>query len=66
MVCCNCGVSTVLQGAKLAPAAAAIAAGLAIRYAVPIPEGLTEQVGWQQQQQQLQEHQFISSAAASL
>ncbi|WIA38713.1 hypothetical protein OEZ86_002013 [Tetradesmus obliquus] len=34
---------TIYKGAKLAPAAAAIAAGLAIRYAVPVPEGLTDQ-----------------------
>lgn len=33
------------QGMKLAPAATAVAVGLLLRYAAPIPEGLTDQVG---------------------
>jgi len=35
----------VVQGAKVAPAAVAVAVGLTLRYAAPIPEGLTDQVG---------------------
>ena len=33
-----------VQGAKLLPATAAVALGLLLRYATPIPDGLTDQV----------------------
>jgi hypothetical protein len=33
----------LLQGAKLAPLAAAVSVGLVLEYAVPHPEGLTDQ-----------------------
>lgn len=47
LTCClpACAVGVgALQGAKLAPAAVAVAVGSLIRYAAPIPEGLTDQV----------------------
>jgi hypothetical protein len=39
-----CGGLAALQGMQVAPAAVALTVGLLLRYAVPIPEGLTDQV----------------------
>lgn len=51
-LCTACACCVVLlwhmvlrvQGAKLLPATAAVALGLLLRYATPIPDGLTDQV----------------------
>jgi hypothetical protein len=47
--CSCCGVlllhfSSSVQGTKVLPATAAVALGLLLRYATPIPDGLTDQV----------------------
>lgn len=34
----------ILQGAKIAPALGAVTLGLAMRYLVPVPEGINQQV----------------------